>query len=58
MTDIKCLVEECKYNKSSNCHANEIEVRSSNTLQPSCADETACETFDMSSSSSSSSSAK
>ncbi len=54
MTDIKCMVEECKFNKSNNCNADEIEVRSSNTLQPSSADETACETFDMDDSSSSS----
>ncbi len=45
MSDIKCLVEECKFNEDAYCKAHSIEVRSSNTSNVSCADDTACETF-------------
>lgn len=46
MTDVKCLVEECKYNDSYYCIARDIEVRSSgDPIDISKADDTACETF-------------
>jgi hypothetical protein len=45
MSDIKCTVEECIYNDREHCKAKAIEVRSSQTLNVSCPDETACETF-------------
>lgn len=45
MTNIKCMVEECKYNQSTHCNANGIEVRSCGTTQVKNATETACETF-------------
>ena len=45
MTEIKCLVEECKYNNDYYCQANEIEVRSNGTTNVNRPDETACETF-------------
>lgn len=46
MGKIKCLVEECKYNKKEMCHAGEIEVRSSGTMSVLDSDSTACETFE------------
>lgn len=45
MSNVKCLVEECKYNNCFYCNANEIEVRSSGTASVYNPDETACETF-------------
>lgn len=45
MTNIKCLVEECKYNSNYYCDANAIEVRSNGTTQVNKASQTACETF-------------
>lgn len=45
MTEIKCLVEECKYNNSYYCDANEIEVRSNGTTKVTAPTQTACETF-------------
>lgn len=45
MTDVKCLVEECKYNQSYYCNAKGIEVRSNGATQVKSASETACETF-------------
>ncbi len=45
MGKIKCVVEECKYNKQQMCQAEEIEVRSSGTMSVADSDGTACETF-------------
>lgn len=45
MGKIKCQVEECVYNSSKECQADEIEVRSSGTMSVSTSDQTACETF-------------
>lgn len=45
MSKVKCLVQECKYNNSYLCDANEIEVRSCGSANVSTADQTACETF-------------
>lgn len=45
MTEIKCVVEECKYNKAKECHADKIEVRSSGDHHVKTSDGTACETF-------------
>lgn len=45
MGKIKCQVEECVYNQSKMCQADEIEVRSSGTMSVSSSDQTACETF-------------
>jgi len=43
--NIKCLVEECKYNQQNYCNANAIEVVSS--AQPvNSVDNTACGTFE------------
>lgn len=41
----KCLVEECRYNKNFECHAEQIEVRSSGDMVVGASEETACETF-------------
>ncbi|MGI6684417.1 MAG: DUF1540 domain-containing protein [Bacillota bacterium] len=39
MSKIKCVVEECKYNKNQICQAGEIEVRSSGSIKcPLCQD--------------------
>ncbi len=46
MTKIKCLVEECKFNNSYACAANQVEVRSCGTTQVCNATETACQTFE------------
>lgn len=43
--NIKCLVEECKYNQQKYCNANSIEVVSS-SHPVNCADHTACGTFE------------
>lgn len=45
MTNIKCLVEECKYNDSNNCAASTIEVRSNGATKVNKPEQTACETF-------------
>jgi len=45
---IKCEVEECIYNNAMNCHASNINVRSSGTRKVRNPDETACETFRLS----------
>lgn len=45
MSRIKCQVEECVYNSSKLCQADEIEVRSSGTMSVNSSDQTACETF-------------
>lgn len=45
MGKIKCVVEECKYNKQQICQAGNIEVRSSGDMSVSTSDGTACETF-------------
>ncbi len=45
MSKIKCVVEECKYNKNQVCQAGEIEVRSSGSMSVMTSDGTACETF-------------
>lgn len=45
MSEIRCVLEECKYNQGAHCQAQSIEVRSSHTTNASCADDTACETF-------------
>jgi hypothetical protein len=42
---IKCMVEECVYNKNRKCHADGIEVRSSGDMVVESSDGTACETF-------------
>lgn len=47
MSKIKCMVEECHYNSSYYCDAQEIEVCSCGTNSVSCADQTACRTFTM-----------
>jgi hypothetical protein len=43
--DIKCKVEECRYNKKQKCHADGIEVCSSGDMVVNTSDGTACETF-------------
>jgi uncharacterized membrane protein len=45
MTEIKCTVEECKFNKDFKCYAQGIEVRSSGDMDVETSDGTACETF-------------
>ncbi|MCR6544120.1 DUF1540 domain-containing protein [Dehalobacterium formicoaceticum] len=45
MGQIKCVVEECKYNQGQKCQAGEIEVRSSGTMSVLNSEGTACETF-------------
>ncbi|MBC9785168.1 DUF1540 domain-containing protein [Heliobacterium chlorum] len=46
MSQIKCRVEECHYNKSEICQASTIEVRSRvKDHMTSISDDTACETF-------------
>ncbi|WP_148133044.1 DUF1540 domain-containing protein [Candidatus Formimonas warabiya] len=45
MGNVKCVVEECKYNKNHLCHAGGIEVRSSGDMSVETSDGTACETF-------------
>jgi len=46
MGEIKCVVEECKYNQNQKCHAAAIEVRSSGDMSVETSDGTACETFE------------
>ena len=41
----KCMCEECHHNKSFECTADSIEVRSSGDFQVLSADGTACNTF-------------
>lgn len=45
MSEIKCVVEECKYNNNKVCQAQGIEVRSSGDMSVETSDGTACETF-------------
>ncbi|MDA8334840.1 MAG: DUF1540 domain-containing protein [Peptococcaceae bacterium] len=40
----KCLVEECHFNNNTTCHADNIQVRSSNNVVTTAA-HTSCETF-------------
>lgn len=43
---VKCMCEECHYNHNFNCHANEIEVRSSTEGNRVVSSEgTCCSTF-------------
>ena len=45
MSSIKCMVEECKYNKKHKCRAESIEVRSNGDMAVDTSDGTACDTF-------------
>lgn len=42
---IKCVVEECQYNKNKLCQAEAIEVQSSGDKMVETSDGTACATF-------------
>ena len=46
MTNIKCMVEECKYNDNYFCEAGEICIKSCDGRRVNCCEQTACETFD------------
>ena len=43
--NIKCMVEECNYNKNKLCNAETIEVFSSMGRRVNSSDGTACKTF-------------
>ncbi|MGI6066105.1 MAG: DUF1540 domain-containing protein [Bacillota bacterium] len=45
MSNIKCLVEECKFNKNRKCQAESIEVRSNGSMSVDNSEGTACDTF-------------
>jgi len=45
LNKITCKVEECCYNKSSACEADEVEVCSCGCAHVTDASETACRTF-------------
>ena len=45
MPEIKCMVEECKYNDGRHCSASQVDVCSCGCSHVTCANETACETF-------------
>ena len=45
MSKIKCMVEECHYNDTCICNADEIEVCSCGSNNVKCDDQTKCHTF-------------
>ena len=45
MAEIKCMVEECKYNSDYYCNASTIQVRSDGVTNVASSSQTACETF-------------
>lgn len=45
MSGVKCMVEECAYNKNHVCTASQIEVGSSMTTVVDNTEATACKTF-------------
>lgn len=46
MGEIKCLVEECRYNRNQICQAGGIEVASSGDMKVSSSPGTQCSTFE------------
>ena len=42
---VKCMCEECKHNRSHECFADGIEVRSSGDMRVESSDGTCCNTF-------------
>ncbi len=42
---IKCLVEECTYNKNQMCNAGDIQVSSSGDMRVNTSEGTCCHTF-------------
>lgn len=45
MSEIKCKVEECHFNRDHYCDASEIEVVSCGTADVKTSDQTECHTF-------------
>ena len=45
MSEIKCQVEECHYNRDRYCDASEIEVVSCGATNVKSSDQTECRTF-------------
>ena len=42
---VKCSVDNCHYNKSQMCHANNLEVNTSTNGKATTSDNTCCSTF-------------
>lgn len=42
---VKCKVDNCHYNKSQMCHADEIEVNAMGDMKAETCDGTCCSTF-------------
>ncbi|MEG1537572.1 MAG: DUF1540 domain-containing protein [Clostridiales bacterium] len=45
MPDIKCMVEECKYNNACHCDAHQVAVCSCGCSNVTSSSDTACDTF-------------
>lgn len=46
MTGVKCMCEECHYNKNYKCNASNIEVKSSGDNKVHSSEGTRCNTFE------------